>query len=179
SDLNPSIFTNGGPVPSSLVEISGGRNTGKTMLLMQLVAQSLTHCDVVLLNTSNKIDPTILGALLKDAISASSPNSTSAELEKKFETCLESLEIMNCFSSTQLEMALKTLDQYVLLDNERISLIAVDSLCEFYWFDLEPETRQRKFTYYMNALAPLRKICNKFYVSCMYTVDSSFNRNAY
>ncbi|XP_034106141.1 uncharacterized protein LOC117569182 [Drosophila albomicans] len=179
SDLNASIFPNGGPEPSSLVEISGNRKSGKTLLLMQLVAHCLTRCDVVLLNTSNKIDSQLFGKLLKDAIKASNPNSTTAELEKKFEACMESLEIVNCFSSAQLEMALRALDHYMLLENERISLIAVDSLCEFYWLDLGPEERQRKYTYYMYSLNNLRKICNKFYVSCMYTIDSSFNKNAY
>ncbi|KAL7737135.1 hypothetical protein ACLKA6_005347 [Drosophila palustris] len=179
SDLNPSIFTNGGPDPSSLVEISGVRKSGKSVLLMQLVSHCVTRCDVIFLNVSNKIDAQLLGRHVRDAVENSNPNATSAELEDKFEKCMDSLEIINCFSSAQLEMAIKAIDQYILLDNGRISLIAVDSLCEFYWLDLEPEARQRKYTYYMNWLARLRKICNKFYVSCIYTVDSSFTKNQY
>ncbi|XP_034477270.1 uncharacterized protein LOC117783831 [Drosophila innubila] len=179
SDLNSNIFTNGGPEPSSLVEISGVRKSGKSLLLMQLVAHYVQRCDVIFFNISNKIDAQLLGRLIKDALENSNPNATPAELEDKIEKCMDSLKIINCFSSSQLEMAIKALDQYILLDNGRISLIAVDSLCEFYWLDLEPEARQRKYTYYMNWLARLKKICNKFYVSCIYTVDSSFNRNQY
>lgn len=179
SGLNSSVFTNGGPEPSSLVEISGGRKNGKSLLLMQLVSRCLTRCDVIFLNISSKIDVQLLGRLVKNAIENTEPNATPAELEDKVDRCMDSLKIIDCFSSAQFELAIQALDQFMLLDNGRISLIAVDSLCEYYWADLEPQARLRKYTYYMNSLTHLRRICNKFYICCMYTVDSSFNKNQF
>lgn len=179
ADLNPSIFPEGGPEPTSLVEISGVRRSGKTLLLMRLVAQYLTRCDIIFLNVSHKIDVQVLGRLVREAVQTANPNATATQLQDEFEKCMNSLEIIDCFSSQQIELALKALDQFMLLDNERISLIVVDALCEFYWHDLKPDERQRKYTYYMNWLAQLKKICNRFYVSCIYTIDSTFNRNQY
>lgn len=179
ADLNPTVFPEGGPEPTSLVEISGVRRSGKTLLLMQLVAQYLTRCDVIFLNVSHKIDVQVLGRLVREAVQTASPDATATELQEACEKSMNSLEIIDCFSSQQIELVLKALDQFILLDNERISLIVVDALCEFYWYDLKPDVRQRKYTYYMNWLGQLKKICNRFYVSCIYTIDSSFNRKQY
>lgn len=179
ANLNPSIFLNGGPEPTSLVEISGVRRSGKTLLLMQLVAQCLTGCDVVLLNISHKIDVQVLGNLIREAVKTGNPLATASVLQEEFEKCLNALEIIDCFSSSQIELTLKALDEFMLVNNERISLIAVDALCEFYWHDLKPGVRQRKYTYYMNLLAEFKKICNRFNVVCIYTIDSSFNRKQF
>lgn len=177
--LNPSIFLDGGPVPTSLVEISGVQRSGKTLLLLQLVAQCLTGCDVIFLNLSHKIDVQMLGKLIRDAVQTAYPNATASALQEEIEKCLNALEIIDCFSSSQIELALKALDEFILVNNERISLIAVDAMCEFYWYDLKPDVRQRKYTYYMNWLAEVKKICNRFKVICIYTIDSSFNRKQF
>ncbi|KAH8415797.1 hypothetical protein KR222_001149, partial [Zaprionus bogoriensis] len=175
SQLNSDIFPAGGPEPTALVELSGPPKSGKTLLLMQLVAQCLTRCDVVLLNASHKIDAPLLGQLVSAAVRSTHEHATPAELQQLCEKSMNSLEVYNCYCSQDMELTLKALEQFLLLENERISLIAVDALCEFYWLD-EP---QRKYTYYMNWLARLKKICNRFYVCCIYTVDSSFHRKQY
>ncbi|KRF85742.1 uncharacterized protein Dvir_GJ26660 [Drosophila virilis] len=179
SDLKPSIFTTGGPEPRSLVEISGKRRSGKTLLLMQLVANCLTRCDVILININHKIDLQLLGKLLQDAVKNANPQATAVELQEICEKCMDSLEIINCFSSLDVRLAIKALDHHILLDNERVSLVAIDGLCEFYWFDLPPNVPMRKYTYYMKFLERIHRISKRFYVCCMYTVDSSYLKTSY
>lgn len=179
TELNPNIFTKGGPAPKSLVEISGKRKSGKTFLLMQIIANCLINCDVILINISHKIDYQVFGKLVQDAVKNANPNATGVQLQEIYENCLNSLEIINCFSSQNVRMALKALDNHILFDNERISLVAIDGLCEFYWLDLPQNVRIRKYKYYMNILEEINKICKRFYVCCIYTVDSSFLKNSY
>lgn len=178
SELNCNIFTEGGPDPKSLVEISGKRKSGKTFLLMQIIANCLTNCDVILININHKIDYQVLGRLVKDAVKKANPDAIDVQLQKICEKCFNSLEIINCFSSLDIRMALKALDNHILL-HERISLVAINGLCEFYWFDLPQNVRIRKYKYYMNILEEINKICKRFYVCCIYTIDSSFIQNPY
>ncbi|XP_032597001.1 uncharacterized protein LOC116805916 [Drosophila grimshawi] len=179
SGLNSNIFIEGGLQRNSLVEISGRRNSGKSLLLMQLVAHCLPHCDVILIDLNQKIDMQLLGGIVKRVVLTENPNATADKLQEIFAKCLDSLEIVNCFSSRQARMALKTLDHHLLLDNERISLVAVDGLCEFYWFDLAPNTRMRKYRYYVSWLERINRISKRFHVCCMWTVDNSYLKNRY
>ncbi|ALC40653.1 Rad51D, partial [Drosophila busckii] len=172
--LDADIFPDGGPKRNSLVEISGAQNTGKTLLLMQLVAKFLLRGEVIFINVSHKIDVQLLGGFIKDELRSANDNATPTEIQESFEKCIGSLEMINCYSSEELEMTLESLDNHMLLEKDRVGLIVIDALCEFYWLDFTERKRMTKYCYYMETLNRIRMICNKFHVCCMFTVDTSF-----
>ncbi|XP_030377243.1 DNA repair protein XRCC2 homolog [Scaptodrosophila lebanonensis] len=180
SGLSPRIFQEG-PAAKALVEISGKTDTGKSFLLMELMARCALPssfdgkgCDVILLNLSHKLSGPLFKRRFLDMMKETATDHlhSADELNKAANECLKAIKILNCYSSEELELALVMLD-HLLAENEGVALIAVDTLCEFYWLDVR-EKRMRKHSYYMQWLSRLSQICNKHNVCCMYTLDQSF-----
>ena len=170
------------PTSRSLIEISGASNSGKTWLLSQILLQCLllhsvdggngVQCQVVLFNLSHKLKPAHFEKQLRAKIKALQCFKDEKEEAEIFNKCKESLIFINCFSTDDFDLAFDVVEN-VLLDNEQIAMLAIDTLGAFYWEDTS-RIRVRMNTHYARALARLRKLCNSHNICCVFTVNENY-----
>lgn len=172
------IFPDGGPTPMSLVEISGRPNSGKTAVLSEIMARCLPptyfsgrYCDVIFLNLDHKLSIPNFVKNIKRIIVDSGEPSTLHEVDSVVESCLDSIQIINCFSSEEFDLAIESLED-ILLANRNVALVAIDNIEAFYWNDVHKKL-VRMSTHYNRHVRKLKNICEAHKISCVYTVDSN------
>ncbi|XP_068146770.1 DNA repair protein XRCC2 [Drosophila tropicalis] len=155
-------------VPKSLIEISGPSNSGKTLLVQQLMAHYISdlNWEILFLNLSHKVQIHNFAKIITEKASTS----RNENLEKR----LNSVKLINCFSPKELDESLEII-KYMLLGNRNIKLIVIDTLSEFFWLDMEQRTMKiSKLKYYVKYVQSLEAICREVNVCGMWTVDNKF-----
>lgn len=190
-DLCPEIILNHGPSQKEIIEITGDINVGKTILLLEFIAQAILPIDcggknamaIVVDTNSNfkvhRLAPIMEKHILHSRMVSSKSNDTEdlrAETTNVKDIVLESLKsvlIFRCYSDTDLDMALFKV-QDLLTNNAKISVLAVESISNFYWSNKLIDKPLTMDAYLKDKLKDLRKIINEYGVVLIYTRPSYF-----
>lgn len=177
--LSTNIFPLNGPSPQSLIEITGPSNSGKSLLLNEILALTILptyfngkDSKAVLIDLDHTISMQHLMKVAEKVIKNSGEKTSPEDIQFTIELRLQSVQIINCYSTDQFEIAMDTLDD-LLVGNPDIALLAIDNIGAYYWLDTEDKL-VKKETHYKNHIARLKNICKKHNVVCAFTVDSNF-----
>lgn len=125
------------------IEISGECGVGKSLLLLDFIVNAIlpqtygsiqlqgNDTQVIVLNTDHQFNighvANLLELKLKVHLKMNPPISIIHE-------CLKKITMLNCYDSIQLKYTFLNLE-YILQNNKQIKLLAMDSLCSYYWMD--------------------------------------------
>ncbi|XP_065170444.1 DNA repair protein XRCC2 [Atheta coriaria] len=157
--LHSAIFTNG-PAPNKVIQITGAPNTGKSMLIAELIVNTILpkklseefkECSAVLINTDHQIS---IIQIIQIAERKLSMLNIPTELHQGLvRTSLKKLTILNCYCIRQLEVTILNLE-HILSQNIDIALLAIDSLSAHYWYERYAATFKNE-----NELYSVNKHC--------------------
>lgn len=189
-NLLPEILPRNAPNASQIIEISGESNMGKTVHLMELVAQTILptiyggkEAEAIVIDTnSNFAVPFLLPRILEkyilhnrmtvDSTSDTEDLRTATDnVEELVFDALKSVWIFSCYSSDALDAILSTSVDELLSTRTRIGLIAIDSIAAFYWSETG---KVRMDTYFRQKLQILRSINRKYRTVLLYTKPAYF-----
>lgn len=169
--LNEVIFPDGGPYPGQLVEITGEASTGKTLLATDFIARCILpisyngkHSGAVIINTDHNFDLFKLISVMEYHLKTAGKNAFCKSI---IEGCLNNLIVLNCYSSEQLGATFLNLET-IVLQNNNVSLLVVDSIAAYYW--LERSNSNLSFnSYFSQIINKLHAIAKQFNISVIYT----------
>ncbi|KAH8283966.1 hypothetical protein KR054_005858 [Drosophila jambulina] len=189
--LHSTVFGVCGFEDHTLAEISGPSRSGKSLVLQQLIA----HCvvpyrfggrqwNVYLINLSHKISRESLAKVVRAELQAFSGEGTPPDEEELTEIameCVGRVSFMKCFTTADVKYTLSNIP-YETLRDRSVELVAMDTLCEFYWLDSadrKPSPSLTMYRYYRQCQMHLHRICQEALVCGVYTVDSKFVESRY
>lgn len=196
-NLSPEIIPKDAPKPKDIIEISGDSNVGKTIHLMELIAQTILPVEyggkeagaIVIDTNSNFHVPLLLPSILekhilhKRLINADATADTEAlrtatdNVKEAVLDAIKNIFIYKCYTHEDLELALLNVVD-VLTTNKRISLIAIDSIASFYWTDMLNRTQPiRMHSYLRNLLKIFRKINDEYRTILVFTRPAYFGNS--
>lgn len=195
--LSPEIIPLSGPKPGNVVEINGESGTGKTIHLMELIAQTIIPTDfggkgaaaIVIDTNSNFHVPYLMPRIIEKHIihhRTSLCQSTDTEdlqaavqnVEDIVLEAMKKIQLFKCYSSNEYGLTLVYITNY-LTTNTSVSLLAVDSLSTFYWSEMaEREQPIRMDTYHHRKVQELRNLVNEFKLVAIYTRPADFGSNS-
>ncbi|KAH8320443.1 hypothetical protein KR067_003725 [Drosophila pandora] len=183
--LHSSVYGPCGVDDQSMTEISGPPNSGKSLVLQQLMAHCLVpyeyggrQMSIILINLSHKITKESLGKAVLDELRSHSKAAEDPSAEAKFteiaKRCVSRVRILACFSTDDVSNSLRKVT-YMVASDSTVELIAVDTLSEFFWLD-HPSRKQflSKYKFYQEWLGTLSTLSRKCLISAMFTVDYRF-----
>lgn len=187
--LDSRLFANG-PHAQESVEITGKLSSGKTLLLMQLVAKCLLppvydgiqieglDVAVLLINTDHHFRVSKLVHLMHCIVAKACRSqeilcSGSAIRELLIVPCLKNLTVVNCYDNSQFKVTLATLDD-ILMNNPQIGLLAIDSISSFYWQERDIGGVWLINQYLKNVLKILQKNIFRYNIVLIYTRPDNF-----
>lgn len=141
-NLDPHLFPeNIGPLPGEVIEITGHSNTGKTLLLTELIARAVMpikfggqQTNVVLLETEVNYQLLNLVNIMQRIIREHHPDCAEPEMLEIIDRSLENLQTLTCYTRDDLDMAIFSLES-IFLQNTQISMLLLDTVTTFYWQD--------------------------------------------
>ncbi|KZC13344.1 PREDICTED: DNA repair protein XRCC2 [Dufourea novaeangliae] len=183
--LDDTLFLEG-PGNTDTIEINGEHSTGKTLLLSRLVAKCILpdyngtvrikgcSASVVLINTDHHFQVSQLIEIMTNIVNVAyaTPftfDTINSDIDKinAVRNSLRNLRIIDCYSSEQFRLTLRTLDD-LFLSNAGIALLAIDSITAYYWQDRE--NCVISIDSYVSKLLRLVKMhTNRFNVTTIYT----------
>ncbi|XP_037941531.1 uncharacterized protein LOC119674464 [Teleopsis dalmanni] len=162
-NLDANILPCGGLKPKSLVEISGASNTGKSLVLNQLIARCLPptyfggkYCDAILIDLGHKFSVQHFEKLVTRVINESGEKCTPAENITVIHNCLNSVTALNCYTAEDFDLAFDIVED-ILWENQNVSLLAIDTLDAFYWADTHKKL-VRMTTHYNKLVTKLKQL---------------------
>ncbi|THK32923.1 x-ray repair cross complementing protein 2 [Diachasma alloeum] len=172
-NIETKLFPNG-LLAKQTVEICGDTSTGKTLLLSQLMTKCLLPpvveglgIRILLLNTDHHFLVSKLFKLMS-SILKNNWGKSDAEAEKIIRESLSNLTIINCYDYSQLMVSLHSLD-LMLLKEEAVSLMMIDSISSFYWVHRERNGLCTLDHYVKNLLRIIQKHTFQANVPLIYT----------
>lgn len=182
--LNTTLFPDGGPLPSQLVEITGEPNVGKTIMIMDLIAKCLLPTiyggkgsGAIIVNTDHHFHLFRLISIMEYYIKAFEKSHSCKSHENVIDNSLSNLLILNCYNSDQLMVTFMNVEN-IILRNANISLVALDSISAYYWMDRLSSDISFN-AYFSQIIATLHAIAKRFNVTVFYTkgqvIKQSFN----
>lgn len=188
-NLLPEILPRHAPKAKQIIEIGGESNMGKTIHLMELIAQTVLpaiyggkDAEAIVIDTNSNFSvPFLLPRILEKHIlhNRMTVNSTT-NTEDLYATdnvkdlvfdAMKSVWIFTCYTSDVLDAILSMSVDELLIKRSRISLIAIDSIATFYWSET---AKIRMDTYFRQKLQILRSINQKFRTVLVYTKPACF-----
>lgn len=141
-NLDPHIFPeNVGPLPGEVIEITGDSNTGKTMLLTELIARAVMPTKfggqqtiVMLLEAQVNYQILNLVNIMQRIVHEHCPDCAEPEMLEIIHTSLENVQTLTCYTRDDLDMAIFSLES-MFLQNTQISMVALHGINTFYWQD--------------------------------------------
>lgn len=179
-NLFPHMFPkNVGPLPGEVIEITGDSNTGKTMLLTELIARAVMptkfggqQTAVVLLETEVNYQIFNLVSIMERIVREHHADCTETEMLEIIYQSLEKLQTLTCYTRDDLDMAVFSLEN-MFLQNTQISMLVLDSINTFYWQD--GTDRYRSISQHTKELLDrLRKVTDTHGAVMAYTRPSYF-----
>ncbi|XP_058066074.1 DNA repair protein XRCC2-like [Anopheles bellator] len=183
--LEETLFPDGGPNGGELVEIVGESNTGKSRLLLDLIARIVlpVNCaghelGAVLIDCENSFEPAVLLDVMEKYILNYAEPAIAATLdrpgiERIQDASLHRLQLITCYSLEQFDLTLLSLDN-VFLQQPDISYVLVDSIATFYWTKCTPANRLRMETYQLAHCQKFKRIAEKWNKAFVYTKPAYF-----
>lgn len=194
--LSPEIIPVVGPKPGEILEISGECGTGKTILLMDLIAQTIIPTEyggkgasVIVIDTNSNFHvPFLLPRIIEKHIIHSRTSTcltTDTEdlrvvTDNVADIVLETMKkilLFKCYSATDYELTLLYCTNH-LTTNSNVSMIAVDSISTFYWSEFSDDHKIRMDTYLRRRIQELQKLTEEFKIVAMYTRPAEFSTSA-
>ncbi|XP_055919065.1 uncharacterized protein LOC129951081 [Eupeodes corollae] len=177
--LSTDLFPSNGPAAKSLIEITGPSNSGKTLLLNEIIALTILptyfngkESNVILIDLDHKLSIPHLMKVAEKIIKNSGEKTSQEDIQFTIELRMQSVQIINCYTPDQLEMAMDTLED-LLVANPDIALLAIDNIGAFYWLDTEKKLLKKE-THYRNHITRLKNICRKHNIVCAYTMETNY-----
>lgn len=138
----------GGLLPSDVVELSGAEGTGKTELLLNIVAYCILpkvvgsnrnlgkEVEVVYVCTDYKFDLLRLVTVLEAKVNAAYGGGACAVTVKEaVKSCLSRTYVTHCSSSSELSATLDFLRITYLPRHPEVAAFVLDNVASFYWMD--------------------------------------------
>ncbi|KAK0172060.1 hypothetical protein PV328_005428 [Microctonus aethiopoides] len=189
-DIDKKLFPNG-LLNNETVEISGNSSSGKTILMTQLIAKCilLDHYDdkiigglgvnVVFINTDHHFMIVRLRNLLVEMSKKNEDITDDNKLmiDNIVKQSMCNLTILSCYSNLQYAVVMQTLND-ILLRDDKIGLVAIDSIAAYYWQDRENGGDWMMNRYIQNVLKSFQKHTFASKVPLIYTKlinDESIN----
>ena len=184
-ELEPELFS--GLSSSSVVELSGAPNVGKTLLLTQLTAHCLLpgkwknqnigglNCGVIYIDCDYHFNILKLVDLLEEIVDKSSSDIPASETENLIKRSLQKLLVYKCNDSKHLILTLHAIHE-LLANQTETSLVIVDSISAFYWLDKTYSAYSFKGVekYYSNISKALRHLVETFKVTLIVSRQTLF-----
>ncbi|XP_052859623.1 DNA repair protein XRCC2-like [Anopheles cruzii] len=183
--LEETLFPDGGPNAGELVEIVGDSNTGKSRLLLDLIARIVlpVNCGgheigAVLIDCENTFHlEVVLDVLEKYILNYAEPAIAATldgpQIERIQQTSLDRLQLIECYSLEEFEMTLVSLEN-VFLQQPDIGYVLVDSIATFYWTKCTPAKPVRMENYQLAKCKTFRRIAKKWHKAFVYTNPAYF-----
>uniref|UniRef100_A0A182N7M9 RecA family profile 1 domain-containing protein n=1 Tax=Anopheles dirus TaxID=7168 RepID=A0A182N7M9_9DIPT len=185
-DLDANIFPDGGLRSGELVEIVGESNSGKSLLLLELIARAIlpANCGglglaVVLLDCENSYHgPFLLSVMEKHILNQAEPTvaSTLADpqrLQAIQRAALERLHLITCYSLEQFDFSLLALPS-LFVKHPDVTFVLIDSIATFYWTKCTPANLIRQETYHGAHCKTLRKVAREWGKPVLFTKPAHF-----
>ncbi|XP_055623183.1 uncharacterized protein LOC129769417 [Toxorhynchites rutilus septentrionalis] len=182
--LEPVLFPDGGPSKGELVEITGETNSGKSCLILELIAKIILpkNCGgqavgAVFINCDNNINMArLLNIMEKHIVNCSTPanqNTDRREIQRIREESFSRLTIITCYTLDEFELSMLTLSDLFVKNPHNVFLL-IDSIVAFYWSRCTEKNLIRMDTYLKLLHNKLKKMCRENKVVIIYTKPSYF-----
>ncbi|XP_043470586.1 DNA repair protein XRCC2 [Leptopilina heterotoma] len=168
------------------VEINGDPGSGKTHLLAQLIASCIlppeyngSGINVLLINADNRFPirklARIMTNLVKMSLIKKSESLSDTKLNEIVKLSLKNLLIINCLEYYQFNCNIFSLPT-MLGANNKIGIVAVDSICAFYWQDRQVNRiEQYSLSSYVSfVLKKIQQSTAQFKVKIIFTKPADY-----
>ncbi|XP_047367330.1 DNA repair protein XRCC2 [Vespa velutina] len=192
SEFDDTLFFNG-LKNTDIIEITGDVSSGKSLLLANILAKCILPyryddihvkglaASAILINTDChfqisklvKIMTTIVTDVYKSIDIKKVNNET---INKIVNDVLDNLIIINCYGNDQFLLTLHTLES-ILFCNEKIVILAIDSISAYYWQTRENNDIKSLDTYVINLIKLIRATTSQYNVITIYTRPSGLTIN--
>ncbi|KAF6208415.1 hypothetical protein GE061_016871 [Apolygus lucorum] len=182
--LNKLLFASG-PHPKQVIEISGDAGSGKSYILLDIVAKCLLprehsglsigglESGVVFLNVDQHLNSFRLVRMMEVRVRRRQKELDEALAEEIISTSLRRLAILDAFSEEERESALQSARNHVFL-NPTVSLVVMDSIAAHYWCS-SLQGGLRKFDSYVDdILKSVQRSLGNFKITFLYTRPAYF-----
>uniref|UniRef100_A0A182JB64 AAA+ ATPase domain-containing protein n=1 Tax=Anopheles atroparvus TaxID=41427 RepID=A0A182JB64_ANOAO len=183
--LDASIFPDGGPKAGELVQIHGESGSGKSLLLLELIARIILpgNCGghetgAVFIDCENSFNRVLLLSVMEKYIlnlanPAVAGTLTPQQIVIIQRTALRRLLLVRCYSLEQFEFTLLALPEH-FIKNNALSYVLIDSLATFYWNKCTEQNLVRMDTFLRAQCKTLRKLAEKWKKVVIFTKPSYF-----
>uniref|UniRef100_A0A182Q035 Rad51-like C-terminal domain-containing protein n=1 Tax=Anopheles farauti TaxID=69004 RepID=A0A182Q035_9DIPT len=185
-DLHSTIFPNGGLRSGEFVEISGESNSGKSLLLLELIARIILPSKygglglaAVMIDCENSYhEAFLLSVMEKHIVNRADPTVANTlgdrqQLESIQRAALERLHLITCYSLEQLELTLIALPK-LFVKHQDVSFMLIDSIATFYWTKCTAAKLIRQQTYQSDQCKALGKLARTWGKVLLYTKPAHF-----
>lgn len=164
------------------VEINGDPGSGKTLLLTQLIAACILPLEyngldiiVLLINADHHFQLRKLTKIMKKHLKISDKSEflDDTKTEEIIELSLKNLLIINCTNYHQFICHLYSLPS-ILSSNNKIGIVALDSISAFYWQARETEKHLSLSSHTSNILKTIQQATFQFSVKTIFTKQADF-----
>lgn len=190
-NIYPNIFGNNGPRGREVIEIFGDTSTGKTLIITELIAYCILpgeanntriggkNAGAILINTDHHFHIFKLAEIMENIIKKYSRDSNTTlsktEITNIIKVSLKKLIILNCFDSYQLHATILNLEN-IIADNNKLTLIVLDSLSAYYWSDRLNSGIKSMDLYQKSVLKSLQVKVKDYNLTIVFTKYSGFSR---
>ncbi|KFB51083.1 AGAP006734-PA-like protein [Anopheles sinensis] len=183
--LDATLFPDGGPKPGELVQIHGESNTGKSLLLHELIARVILpgNCGghetgAVFIDCENSFNRLMLLSVMeKYILNLANPSVAASLTPQQIATiqraALRRLLLVRCYSLEQYELSLVALPDRFLKDTA-LSYVLIDSVATFYWSKCTEQNLVRMDTFLRTQCKALRRLAEKWNKIVIFTKPSYF-----
>lgn len=194
-NLSPEILPSDGPQPGEMVEICGESSTGKTMQLMDLIAQTILPPEyggkgatAIVIDTNSNFHirlqmPQIISkhVIHHRSVVCGGPLVDTEVLENDADVqnidaivfeAMKKILFFKCYTGSEYELTVVYCYNF-LTTNINVSLLVVDAISTFYWSDLgEPLIRMD--TYLRRRVRALRHLADEHKLVAIFTRSMEF-----
>lgn len=152
---------------------SGYSMSGKTFLITEIIAKCILpqkhggkNCGAILINTDHHFEIANLIQVLECYIKIN--NSEQLDIKTITKESLNNLIVVNVFDSHQFYLTFQKLDA-LLATNKKVSIIILDSILAYYWYDRLTGGIKKIDSYQKTILRSLQNLTKEHKLTILYT----------
>lgn len=191
-NLSPEIIPGNGPNLKEIIEISGESNIGKTIHLMELIAQTVIPkefggkaASAIVIDTNSNFHLPLLATIIekhilypRNAINTAADTEdmrhANDHIDATVANSLKNILFFKCYTHAEFDLVLLNCAD-ILSTNMNISLLAIDSIAAFYWCYMSKQNILIRMETYLKQLQfQLRKLSENFGILIIYTKPKNF-----